>query len=105
MTLTTEEYGDIPNVSPAAIDEVLMSDVFGKFAVLARSETEFLQIGNDWSPSEACTTFLQVNGSDPWIIEYRENGQHYQASGQVTLNQARMAFHSYLEGDELWQRC
>lgn len=103
MTLTTEEYGDIPDISSTAIDDVLMSDAFGKFAILARSETEFLQIGNDWSPDEACSTFLQTHGSDPWVIEYRENDQQYRANGQVTLAQAQRAFHSYLEGAEGWR--
>ena len=52
MTLTTEDLGDLADVDTAAMDEVLASDAFGKFAILSTSEEAFIQAGNDWQPDD-----------------------------------------------------
>jgi hypothetical protein len=105
MTLTTEDGGDIPNVTPEDIDRVLPADAFGKFAILSVSATEFIQAGNDWQPDPACSQFLQQHNSDPWILEYRDgaSGQQFRAVGWVSLEHVRVAFLSYLAGTETWR--
>jgi hypothetical protein len=103
MTLTTEDLGDVPNVSAAALDEVLASDAFGKFAVLSASDAEFIQAGNDWQPGAACRAFLEAHGSAPWVLEYGEGGRLFRAVGPVTLEQVRRAFRSYLAGGSEWR--
>jgi hypothetical protein len=104
VTLTTEELGDVVDVTAAALDEVLRQDVFGKFAALSRNDGEFIQAGNEWQPGEECGRFLQQYDSDPWVLEYRQAGKLYRTDGQVTLDQVRRAFQSYLAGDDGWQR-
>jgi hypothetical protein len=103
MTLITEDLGEIPDVAAAALDDVLRSDGFGKFAVLSKSEEEFIQTGNDWQPGEECKAFLKAHGSDPWILEYREAGRQFRATGSVTLEQVRQGFQSYLAGGSEWR--
>src|SRR5690348_13699540 len=98
MTLTTEELGDVPDVDAMTLDEVIQSDSFGKFAVLCMSDDEFIQAGNDWQPTDTCQAFLEKHESDPWVLEFREAGQQYVATGNVTLEQVRQAFQSYLAG-------
>ncbi|GIJ50955.1 hypothetical protein Val02_78410 [Virgisporangium aliadipatigenens] len=102
MTLTTEDLGAVPDVNAATLDELLVSDAFGKFAILSASDEEFIQAGNEWEPGEACATFMQARGSDPWVLEYRERGQQFRADGQVTLEQVRQAFQSYLARGSEW---
>jgi len=103
MTLTTEDFGDALDVNAATLDEILLTDMFGKFAILSASEKEFIQAGNDWEPSEECSAFMRLHDSDPWTIEYREGERMFQAVGKVTLEQARLAFHSYLAGGQEWR--
>jgi hypothetical protein len=103
VTLTTEDLGDVPDVDAAAMDEVLASDAFGKFAILSASEEAFLQAGNDWQPDAACREFMEAHESDPWVLEYREDGRRYQAAGRVTLDQVRQAFRSYVSGGSEWR--
>jgi hypothetical protein len=103
MTLSTEDLGDVPDVDAAALDEVLASDGFGKFAVLSASEEAFIQAGNDWQPGEACRAFMAAHDSDPWVLEYHEGGRQFRAVGQVTLEQVRQAFRSYLGGRLEWR--
>ncbi|MEV8516330.1 hypothetical protein [Dactylosporangium sp. NPDC051484] len=103
MTLTTEVLNDVPDVNAATLDELLASDAFGKFAILSASDEEFIQAGNEWEPGAACVAFIQTHGSDPWMLEYRERGQQFRAEGQVTLEQVRQAFQSYLSGGSEWR--
>lgn len=103
MTLTTEELGDFPEVDAAAMDELLASEGFGKFAVLSAAEEAFIQAGNDWQPGPECRAFVDAHGSEPWILEYREGGRQFRAAGRVTLDQVRHAFRSYLVGGSEWQ--
>jgi hypothetical protein len=103
MTLTTEEMGDVPDVDAAAMDEVLVSDVFGKFAILSASDEAFIQAGNDWQPGPDCAAFLAAHESDPWVLEYREGGRQFRAAGHVTLDHVRSAFASYLAGGSEWR--
>lgn len=102
MKLTTELFGDIPEVDASMLDELLATDAFGKFAVLAASEDDYIQAGNDWQPGEECAAFLKRNDSDPWVLEYREHGQQYRAT-PVTLAQVRAAFREYLSGRREWR--
>ena len=103
MTLTTGAFGDAVDVDAETLDEVLRSDGFGQFAVLSSTDEEFLQAGNNWQAGEACQRFLEANDSDPWVLEYREAGTQFQADGDVTLDQVRMAFRSYLAGEGQWR--
>nr|BFE57905.1 hypothetical protein GCM10020063_024310 [Dactylosporangium thailandense] len=103
MTLTTEQLGDVPDMSPATLDEVLAPDAFGAFAALGASEEEFIQAGNVWEAGPACADFIQANGSDPWVLEYREGGRLFRAEGHVTLRQVRQAFQSYLSEGPQWR--
>lgn len=103
MTLTTDELHAFPDVDVATLDRVLEADAFGEFAILAVAQEEYIQAANDWNASDECAKFDQANGSEPWLLEYREGGQHYRASGHVTLEQVRQAFRSYLLGDGAWR--
>ncbi|MBN9524192.1 hypothetical protein J0H58_37725 [bacterium] len=103
MTLTTEDMGDLSDVDPAAMDELLASDGFGKFAVLSVSDEAFLQAGNNWQPTPECEAFMAEHGSDPWVLEYRADGQQFRAAGPVTLDQVRKAFLSYLTAGPEWR--
>jgi hypothetical protein len=103
MWLTTEEMGDVPDVDAATLDEVLSDEAFGKFAILSKSDAEFIQTGCDWQPDKATKAFLAANGSDPWVLEYREGGRQFGVEGHVTLEQVRQAFQSYLAGGSEWR--
>src|SRR5215467_4380608 len=98
MWLTTEEMGDVRDVDAATLDEVLGCDAFGKFAILNKSNEEFIQTACDWRPDKATEAFLAATGSDPWVLEYREGGRQFSVEGHVTLEQVRQAFQSYLAG-------
>lgn len=102
MTLTTEDLGDLPDVDAATMGGVLTTDAFGKFAILSASDEAFIQAGNDWAPGLACEAFMAVQGSDPWVLEYRESGRQFRAAGPVTLEQVHWAFRSYLAGVRDW---
>jgi hypothetical protein len=106
MMMITEELGETQNVSAADIDRILATDSFGKFAVLSASDSVFMQAGNDWQPSPECDAFLKRTGSDPWVLEYRdgESGTQYRALGQLTLEQVRLAFLSYLASSKDWHQ-
>jgi hypothetical protein len=105
MVLTTEEMGEVPDVTAADIDRILLTDSFGKFAILAASEKVFIQAGNDWQPGPECKAFLRKHESDPWVLEYRDKaGKQFRAKGQVTLEQVRQAFLSYLARGKEWQQ-
>jgi len=104
MTLTTEELGDVTDVTATTLDEILGGDAFGKFAILRVSEGVFLQAGNDWNPREECRQFLEHHRSDPWVLEHRTGGKLYRADGQITLDEVRAAFQSYLVGDDAWRQ-
>ena len=41
--------------------------------------------------------------SDPWMLEYHEDGHLFRAAGHVTLDRARQAFQSYLAGGPEWR--
>jgi len=105
MWLTTEELGDIPDVTAADIQEILPSDTFGKFVVLSAGEDSFIQVASDWQPTPECAAYLREHDSDPWVLEYRDGttGRQYAATRYATLNEVRDAFVSYLAGDEAWR--
>ena len=105
MILTTEELGDIPDVSAADIDQILSADSFGKFVILSASEASFIQAGSDWQPTPECQAFLAKHDSDPWLLEYRDeqSGRQFRAARHVTLDEVRRAFLSYLGGGG-WRR-
>lgn len=105
MWLTTEEAGDTPDVTAADIERILPADGFGKFAILSASESSFIQAGCDWQPGDECKAFMEAHDSDPWVLEYRdgESGLQYRAIGQVTLEQVRQVFLSYLAGSRAWR--
>ncbi|VTR91877.1 Uncharacterized protein OS=Rhodopirellula europaea 6C GN=RE6C_03025 PE=4 SV=1 [Gemmata massiliana] len=103
MTFTTEDLGDVPNVTPAGMDEILATDAFGAFAILSASDEAFIQAGNDWQPDEDCRAFLDAHDSDPWLLEHREYGRQFRVARHVTLEQVRQAFHSYLTDGSEWR--
>src|SRR5262245_6354895 len=73
------------------------------FAILSRSEEEFIQAGNNWQPGDECARFLQETRSDPWILEYRENGRLKRARGDRTLSEVIDVFQEYLAGTDEWR--
>ncbi|EMB16244.1 hypothetical protein [Rhodopirellula europaea] len=105
MQLTTEELDPIDDVTQEALREILESDVFGKFAILAESETWFIQAASDWQPTDECKQFLKQNDSDPWILEYHDGDTdtHFRANGYKTLNDVLDAFTRYLIRDDSWR--
>jgi hypothetical protein len=105
MVLTTEEFGDFPDVGAADLNEILADDCFGKFVVLSASDSDFIQAACDWSPSEKCAAFMQLHDSDPWVLEYRDGStnRQYRAAGNVTLHQVRQSFARYLSNDPNWR--
>jgi hypothetical protein len=105
MWLTTEEAGDVPEVTAEDIERILPDDAFGKFVILSASETSFIKAGCDWRPGQWCQTLLREDEADPWLLEYRdgESGRQYRAVGHVTLDQVRQAFLSYLSGGRAWR--
>jgi hypothetical protein len=105
LWLTTEEQGELPDITIESLNEIIAAESFGKFAVLSASDEAFIQTASDWSPSKECTAFLKRYGSDPWILEYRDSTSHQQfrVRGHLTLNQVQQAFASYLQGDNRWQ--
>jgi hypothetical protein len=105
MWLTTEEQGELPDITIESLNQTIEDESFGKFAVLSASDEAFIQTASDWSPSKECAAFLKRYGSDPWILEYRDSTSHQQfrAIGHLTLNQVQQAFASYLRGDNTWQ--
>ncbi|MBX7223705.1 MAG: hypothetical protein K1Y36_27570 [Blastocatellia bacterium] len=105
MWLTTEEFGDLPEVEPETLAQILLEDGFGKFAILNAAEDIYLQAGNCWSPDDVCTEFLKRWGSDPWILEYHDGptGKHFQALGHFPLPVVVEVFLSYLSGNQSWR--
>jgi hypothetical protein len=102
MRLTTEELGDVDDVTANDVERVLGDDAFGGFAILAKSDDVYMQAGNQWSADAACEVFVQKYGSDPWVLEYRD-GKHFAADRNVTLDEVKRAFLSYLRGDPTWR--
>lgn len=103
MTLTTEDLGDVPGVDAATLDAVLEADAFGKFAILSASDEAFIQAGNNWGSGSLCRAFMAATRSEPWLLEYREDGRQFRTGPWVTLDQAREAFRSYLAGGSKWR--
>lgn len=105
MQLTTEEFDSIDDVSEEALREILESDDFGKFAILAGSETSYIQAASDWHPTDECAQFLKQNDSDPWILEYHDGdtNTHFRASAYKTLNDVINTFTRYLVRDDSWR--
>jgi hypothetical protein len=105
MNLTCEDLEPIDGVNGEQLIEILSSEVFGKYAILAESESTFIQAASDWQPTDECRDFLKANDSDPWILEYRDGDAdaHYRAAVYVTLDEVIDAFQSYLRGDEKWR--
>jgi len=104
MNLVTEEGGKIESVTEDTVRETLATDAFGKFAILSASDGEFIQTGNNWQPGEACARFLKENDSDPWILEYREDGRQFRARGDRTLDEVIGAFVAYLHAKQEWRK-
>ena len=103
MELVWEELAPVDGVSREELNEILSSDCFGKFAILSRSESDYIQAGCDWQPTEECDAFLKAHESDPWVLEYHgaTSGTPVRAAGHVTLSTVMLAFASYLaEGNE-----
>ncbi|MBS0260472.1 MAG: hypothetical protein JSS02_00840 [Planctomycetes bacterium] len=105
MTLTCEDHDPIDDVSEKQLDEILSSDVFGKFAILSNSDSAFIQAASDWQPTDECAAFLEANDSDPWLLERRDGSDdtHFRVQSYVTLDVVRAAFKAYLSGDTRWQ--
>jgi len=103
MDLTTESGDVIDPITPDGLRQALGDDSFGKFAILSRSEDEFMQAGNNWNGSEECARYLKETGSDPWILEFRENRKNKRARGDRTLGEVIEVMIEYLEGGEEWR--
>ena len=83
MWLTTEELGDVPDVTAADIEQILPQDAFGKFAILSASEDSFIQAGNDWRPTAECRAYLQQHGAVARLRSVRP-ASRLTASGTLT---------------------
>ena len=105
MQLTTEDLGEITALRADQIAGILNDDAFGSFVILAKSDSEFIQAANNWSPDDTCEAFVERHGSDPWILEYRDasSGKQFQATRNVTLAETRDAFLDYLRGGFEWR--
>ncbi|HEX8916146.1 MAG TPA: hypothetical protein VF796_27605 [Humisphaera sp.] len=103
MKFTTENGGDLGDLTAEAMDGILAEEGFGGFAILGPAEDVFIQAADTWEPGDETSAFRESHGSDPWVLEYREAGRQYQAHGHVTLDQVREAFRSYLAGDGRWR--
>lgn len=92
------------DVSIDAIEQMLTSDAFGKYAMLARSTSHFILATSDWQPTDEYRNFAEAHDSDPWVIELRDGHDNRQlrAEGYVTLRAVIHAFKLYLIGDEKW---
>jgi hypothetical protein len=106
LQLSTEELGDIDDVTPRALAQILDDDSFGTFVVLLATEDAFIQAASNWSPSAECEAFVEENGSDPWSLEYRDGstGKIFRARGDVSLERVKAAFLQYLGHDAAWRR-
>jgi hypothetical protein len=104
MRLTTEEQPEIEKVTTAQIKRVLGDDAFGKFVILAASDEVFMQAACVWEPGPETSQFLDQTGSDPFRLEYREEGtgRLFAAEGHVTLAEVTQAFIEYLRGRKDW---
>ena len=103
MNLTCEDLDPIDDVTTEQLGEILSTDVFGKFAVLSQSDSEFIQAACDWQPTSECSDFLKANESDPWILEYHEDDTHYRVQSYVALHLVIRAFKAYLSGNPTWR--
>ena len=105
MQLSTEERGEIDDVTAAQLAAILDEDAFGSFVILAESDRGFIQAANNWSPGDACEAFIARHRSDPWILEYRDaaSAKHFQVSRDVTLDEVKRAFLEYLRGAPGWR--
>lgn len=101
MWLSGETIEDIHDVDAETIRRVLQSDSFGGFVILSASDEGFIQAGNNWAATPECTSFMERNDSDPWILEYRDekDGKLFSHPADVTLKQVESAFLSFLESD------
>jgi len=103
MILTTELLDDVSDVDAATINEVLRAGRFGAYAILAVSDQEYLQAGNDGQPDDECRSSQVRREPDLWILEFREDGRQFQAAGRATLEQVRRTFLSYLAREQEWR--
>jgi trehalose-6-phosphatase len=105
MQLTCEDLTPIDAVTGEQLDEILSSDVFGKYTILSQSDSAFIQAASDWQPTDECRAFMKLNDSDPWILEYRDGDSdaHFRAAAYVTLAAVIRTFQSYLRGDQEWR--
>ena len=105
MHLTTEDLGEIANVTADQLTAILDDDAFGGFVVLAESDDGFIQAANNWTPDDDCEAFIEQHESDPWTLEYRDaaTAKHLQVSRNVTLLEVKNAFLEYLRGSPEWR--
>ena len=105
MMLITEELREIADVAAADIDRILPTDSFGKFAVLSASDSTFIQAGNDWQPTPESDAFLKRTRSNPGSLNIAMAGlESGVVTGQLTLDEVRIAFLSYLAGSKDWHQ-
>ena len=105
MQLTTEDLGEIAVVKADELSRILDDDAFGGFVVLAASEHSYIQAANNWAAGKDCEAFIERHGSDPWILEYRDEAskKQFQANRDVTLAEVKEAFLVYLRGGFEWR--
>lgn len=102
MRLIAEALGEVERITPDILDQTLREDSFGKFVVLVGPDGEFLQAGCVWDSSARCAAFVRETGSDPWVLECREQGALRRAEGLLTGDEVRVAFGEYLRGERRW---
>jgi hypothetical protein len=91
MKLTTAgKWPGAGDVSPQTLEDVFADDARrGEFVILEADQS----------------TFLQASGEEdgPYVLEYREAGEQFQAVGQLTKQEVKEAFLGYLQGGSEWR--
>lgn len=100
MRLSSEKLGDLINVAAADVERVFYDNSFGQFVILSISEESFIQAASD------ATSFDRQHDYDPWVLEYRDGStaKQFRARGDLSIEQVRQAFLSYLRGGDEWHR-
>ena len=104
--LRTDELEPVVGITAPRLAKVFDEESFGAFAVLETGDGQFIQTASEWEPGAVSAAFLRKNESDPWRVEYRESAAEpmYRLKGHHRLAQVKIAFLSWLAGDDGWRK-
>jgi hypothetical protein len=78
------------DVTPQTVEEVFTDDARrGEFVILEADENTFLQASGE--------------GDGPYLLEYKNSGQQFQAVNELTKQEAKEAFLDYFRGGSDWR--